>query len=401
MWKGKHVLLGISGGIAAYKAPELIRLFIKAGAEVRVVATKNALEFVTPLTLETLSKSKLYYDTFGSVNEYSTEHVSVSNWADFLVVAPATANIIGKFANGIADDALSTTYLAFDKPVFIAPAMNCRMYAHPAVQENINRLISVGVKFIGPGEGELACGVSGRGRMEEPDSIFNFITEAFSGNLPWAGKKILVTAGPTYERIDPVRFIGNYSSGKMGFALAEACAKRGAEVFLIAGPVDMKTENSSIHRIDIESASQMYEESVSLFPEMDAAILCAAVADFTPENVEDTKIKREEDDLLLHLKPTKDIAAALGASKKQGQTLVGFALETDQEIEHAKLKLERKNLDFIVLNSLRDKGAGFRHDTNKISILNIDGYKFEYPIKTKKEVAEDILDIMDSYINDN
>jgi len=400
MWKGKHVLIGISGGIAAYKAPELIRLFIKAGAEVKVVATRNAMEFVTKLTLETLSKNKLYFETFDSGNVYSTEHISHAEWADLLVVAPATANILGKFASGIADDALSTTYLAFDKPVFIAPAMNCHMYGHPFVQDNINKLRSAGVSFIEPAEGELACGDYGKGRMEEPVSIFEFVTAFIENQSSWSGKKILLTAGPTYERIDPVRFIGNFSSGKMGFALAEACAKRGAEVILVAGPVSIEAYHPAITRINVESAAQMFEESVRYFPETDAAILCAAVADFTPEMILDTKTKRGEDDLLVKLKPTKDIAATLGSTKNNKQVLVGFALETDNEEENAISKLDRKNLDFIVLNSLNDEGAGFRHDTNKISIINREGYRFEYPLKTKKEVAEDILNVLNSYFID-
>jgi len=398
MWKGKHVLLGISGGIAAYKTPELIRLFVKAGANVRVVVTKNALEFVTPLTLETLSKNNVYLDVFGPVNDYSTEHISLSDWADFLLVAPATADILGKFANGIADDALSTTYLAFNKPVFIAPAMNCRMYAHPAVQNNLNVLLSRGVTCIGPAEGELACGVTGKGRMEDPMKIFNEVSKTLSGQAPWSGKKVLITAGPTYEKIDPVRFIGNYSSGKMGFALAEAAAKRGATVQLVTGPVSLTTQHPNIERIDVESAQQMYDVCVRLFPQTDIGILCAAVADFSPQTASDTKTKRGEDDLTLLLKPTKDIAATLGNSKRADQVLIGFALETDDELNNAQGKLERKNFDFIVLNSLKDKEAGFRYDTNKIRILNKDGYQFDFPLKSKQEVAEDILDTINDYL---
>jgi len=394
MWKGKHVLLGISGGIAAYKAPELIRLFIKAGAEVRVVVTKNALAFVTPLTLETISRNKLYKDIFEPVNEYSTEHISLGDWADFMLIAPATANIIGKFAGGIADDALSTAYLAFNKPVFIAPAMNVRMYGHVAVQQNIDRLRSSGVVFIEPVEGELACGDSGKGRMEEPANIFRILTDKLAEKAPWEGKKVLLTAGPTYERIDPVRFIGNYSSGKMGFALAEACAKRGAAVSLVTGPVNLQVQHHAIERIDVESAQQMYEACTRLFPEMDLGILCAAVADFSPETTFETKTKRGEDDLNLLLKPTKDIAAALGQIKKTGQLLVGFALETDEEELNAIRKLERKNLDYIVLNSLNNVGAGFLHDTNQVTIFSRDGYHFDFPLKPKHEVAEDILDVI-------
>lgn len=398
MFKVKHVLIGISGGIAAYKVPILIRLFIKSGAEVKVVATRNSLEFVTQLTLETLSKNKLYVDTFGSENDYSTEHVSYADWADLLIIAPATANILGKFASGIADDALSTTFLAFDKPVFVAPAMNCRMYENFAVQENINKLKSSGVRFIESGEGELACGDFGKGRMEEPEVIFEKVSGFFAEKLNWSGKNILITAGPTYEKIDPVRFIGNYSTGKMGFALAEVCAERGAEVTLIAGPVNLEIKNPLITRINVESADQMYEESVKIFERMDAAVLCAAVSDFSPVNTFDTKTKRGEEDLIIKLKPTKDIAAKLGSIKRSNQVLVGFALETDNEEENAISKLDRKNLDFIVLNSLNDIGAGFAHNTNKIKIINKDGYRFDFPLKSKKEVAEDIINELNNIL---
>jgi phosphopantothenoylcysteine decarboxylase / phosphopantothenate---cysteine ligase len=397
MLKGKRVLLGISGGIAAYKTPELIRLFIKAGADVKVVVTQNALEFVTELTLQTVSKNAVYKNVFAPVNEYSTEHIALSDWADLLLVAPATANILGKFAGGIADDALSTTYLAFNKQVFVAPAMNSKMYEHPAVQKNMEMLREAGVRFIEPTEGELACGDFGKGRMEDPIVLFNTVSEYIKKGLPWAGKRILITAGPTYEKIDPVRFIGNYSSGKMGFALAEACARRGASVELIAGPVSLKTEARNIERIDVESASEMYQAATSRFPQSDAAILCAAVADFTPLEYAENKKKRGVEDLHLQLKPTQDIAAALGEAKKQGQVLVGFALETNQEMQNAQSKLDRKNLDFIVLNSLNNAGAGFRHDTNQISILHKEGYHYDFPIKSKKEVAEDILNELDNY----
>lgn len=398
MWKGKHILLGISGGIAAYKTPELIRLFVKAGAEVQVVVTKNALEFVTRLTLETVSKNKIYVDPYEEINAYSTEHIALNEWADLFLIAPATANILGKFAGGIADDALSTTFLAFNKPVFVAPAMNFKMYEHPSVQKNMQYLRETGVHFIESAEGELACGDFGKGRMEEPAAIFKSLSDFLSEQQPWAGKKILITAGPTYEKIDPVRFIGNYSSGKMGFALAEACAEWGAEVLLIAGPVALTMKHPNIKRIDVESAAQMFEAATFRFPEMDAAILCAAVADFTPAETFENKKKRGADDLSLQLKPTADIAATLGQSKKDGQVLVGFALETDQEEQNAKSKLERKNLDFIVLNSLKDAGAGFRHETNKITVLNRDGYTFSFPLKSKKEVAADIIHILADYI---
>lgn len=394
MLKGKHVLIGISGGIAAYKIPELVRLFIKSGAEVKVIATKNALEFVTPMTLETLSQNKLYCETFDSANQYSTDHISHAKWGDILVVAPATANIIGKFANGIADDALSTTFMAFDKFVYVAPAMNVNMYEHPELQENIVKLKKRGVSIIEPNEGELACGDIGKGRMEEPAGILKYVEESLLLQSSWSGKKILITAGPTFEKIDPVRFIGNYSSGKMGFAIAEACANRGAEVFLISGPVSLKTFHPNIKRIDVESAEEMYQESLKIFSDMNAAILSAAVADFTPETVFDSKKKRGSEDLILRLKPTKDIASSLGMMKNNTQILVGFALETDNEEENALLKLDKKNLDFIVLNSLKEEGAGFRHDTNKIMIINKEGYRFDFPLKDKKDVAEDILNTL-------
>lgn len=394
-------MIGISGGIAAYKIPELIRLFIKAGAEVKVVATKNALEFVTRLTLETVSKNTIYVDPYEEVNTYSTEHIALNEWADLFLIAPATANVLGKFAGGIADDSLSTTFLAFNKPVFIAPAMNTKMYEHPSVQKNLQFLREIGIHFLEPAVGELACGDFGKGRMEDVSVIFKKLSDFIHGQLPWSDKKILITAGPTFEKIDPVRFIGNYSSGKMGFSLAEACANRGATVLLIAGPVSLTTQNPRIERVDVESAAEMFEVTTSRFSEMDAAILCAAVADFTPAETAVTKTKRGEEDLILQLMPTKDIAAALGNAKKDNQILVGFALETDQEVQNAKSKLERKNLDFIVLNSLKDAGAGFKLDTNKITILNKDGYDFEFPLKSKKEVAEDILDVLANYIGIN
>jgi len=399
MWKGKRILLGISGGIAAYKTPELIRLFVKAGAEVRVVVTKNALEFVTRITLETVSKNNIYIDPYEEVNTYSTEHIALNDWADIMLVAPATANILGKFACGIADDALSTSFLAFNKPVFVAPAMNCKMYEHPSVQKNIKYLREIGVHFIEPTDGELACGDFGKGRMEEPAGIFKTLSDFIGEQQPWSKIKILITAGPTYEKIDPVRFIGNYSSGKMGFALAEACAERGAKVLLISGPVSLKIQHPNIERIDVESATQMFDAATSRFADCNAAILCAAVADFTPAVTFDTKTKRGEDDLSLQLIPTKDIAAALGSTKRSDQVLVGFALETDHEEQNALSKLERKNLNFIVLNSLNDTGAGFQHDTNKISILDSNGYTFEFPLKSKKEVALDIVNILANYID--
>jgi phosphopantothenoylcysteine decarboxylase / phosphopantothenate---cysteine ligase len=398
MLKGKRILLGVSGGIAAYKTPDLIRLFIKAGAEVRVVTTQNALEFVTKLTLQTVSKNEVYTDVFEPSNEYSTEHIALNDWADLMIVAPATANILGKFANGIADDALSTSYLAFNKPVFVAPAMNTKMYQHPAVSANFELLQQRGVHFIDSSDGELACGDVGKGRMEDPIVVFRIVSDFFKMGLPWTGKKILITAGPTYEKIDPVRFIGNYSSGKMGYALAEACANRGASVLLVSGPVALKTRHPNIERFNVESAAQMFEKTMELFPVSNATILCAAVADFTPSQTFDSKKKRGTSDLQLTLKPTRDIAATLGSLKKESQVLVGFALETDEEISNALSKLKRKNLDFIVLNSLNNPGAGFQHNTNQITILNREGACFDFPLKTKTEASEDILNELNNYI---
>jgi phosphopantothenoylcysteine decarboxylase / phosphopantothenate---cysteine ligase len=398
MLKDKHILLGISGGIAAYKTPELIRLFVKAGAQVRVVATKNALEFVTELTLQTVSKNEVYTDTFAKQNEYSTEHIALNDWADVLLVAPATANILGKFASGIGDDALSTSFLAFNKPVFAAPAMNTKMFNNAAVQNNMDLLKKRGIQFIEPTEGVLACGDYGKGRMADPESIFNRIYQHVQKSQSLLGQKILITAGPTYEKIDPVRFIGNFSTGKMGFALAEACASRGAEVILVSGPVSQKTIHPNIHRMDVVGADEMYRATVESFANVNAAILCAAVADFTPETVFDSKKKRGEDDLIVRLKPTKDIAEALGKSKKKGQILVGFALETDNELVHATSKLKRKNLDFIVLNSLNNPGAGFMHDTNQITIIQQNGETETYPLKSKTEVAYDIINALEKLL---
>ncbi len=386
-----NILLGISGGIAAYKTPELIRLFRKQGATVKTVCTQNALQFVTPLTLETLSQNKVYSDMFAPVEQYSTAHITLADWADCLVVAPASADIIGKFANGIADDALSTVFLAFHKPVFVAPAMNTHMYAHPAVQANLQKLATFGVRFIEPREGELACGSIGKGRMEEPAEIARTIKDFFRPK-DLSGRKVMITSGPTYEKIDPVRFIGNYSSGKMGFALAETCAERGAEVTLIAGPVQLKTIHPNIKRIDVESADEMYRAATEQFAMHDGAILCAAVADFRPESRAEQKVKRGADALTITLQPTQDIAAALGKQKSGRQFLIGFALETEHESTHAQEKMKRKNFDFIVLNSLRDAQAGFGYDTNKITIFRNNGTSQAFDLKDKKQVAEDIID---------
>lgn len=389
--KGKHIVLGISGSIAAYKACLLIRLFIQAGAEVQVVITPAGKEFITPVTLSALTSKPVISDFFAQRDGTWHSHVDLGQWADAMIVAPATASTLAKMANGVADNMLVTTYLSMKAPVFIAPAMDLDMYAHPATQANLQRLRSFGNIIIEPGEGELASHLVGKGRMEEPEAIFSCIDRFFSPERKLlAGKRIMITAGPTYERIDPVRFIGNYSSGKMGFALAEACAELGAEVDLIAGPVGLRTSHPAIRRVDVESAQEMYDASLAVFPQCDAAILSAAVADFTVETSAPEKIKRGKEGMDLKLVPTRDIAAALGREKKEGQKLVGFALETVNEKANARQKLEKKNCDFIVLNSLRDEGAGFMVDTNKITIVTSDEV-FEFPLKTKTEVAKDIV----------
>jgi phosphopantothenoylcysteine decarboxylase/phosphopantothenate--cysteine ligase len=393
----KKIIVGITGGIAAYKIPQLIRLFTKNGDEVKVVATKNALQFVTPLTLETVSGNAVYSDVFASRNEYSTEHIALADWADMIVVAPATANIIGKFASGIADDALSTLLLAFAKDIVVCPAMNTNMFNSPVVQENLNCLKDKGVNILSPAEGELACGTSGVGRMPEPEEIFEFVEAVFAKKLSMSGKTVLVTAGPTYERIDSVRFIGNFSTGKMGFAVAEELAERGAKVILVAGPTSLTAKHRNIKQINVESAREMYAAATENFGSCDAAILSAAVADYRPENVADHKIKKTADTetLDIHLVQNPDILATLGKMKTGRQLLVGFALETDNELENAKSKLVRKNLDMIVLNSLKDKGAGFGHDTNKVTIITADGTVTEGTLKSKAAVAKDIADRME------
>lgn len=396
--QGKKIVLGITGSIAAYKAAVLIRLLIKKGAEVQVVITPAGKEFITPITLSALTSKPVISEFFAQRDGSWHSHVALGQWADAMLVAPATASSIGKMAHGIADNMLITTYLSMKAPVFVAPAMDLDMFAHPSTTANLNTLRSYGNHIIEPAEGELASHLVGKGRMEEPENIVAYLERYFAQRDELAGKKIVITAGPTYEKIDPVRFIGNYSSGKMGFALAEECAARGAEVTLVAGPVQMKTVHPAIRRIDVESCAEMYEATTAAFTEANAAILCAAVADFTPETTADTKIKREGDDLVLRLKPTHDIAAALGRMKQPHQHLVGFALETNDETAHAQDKLRRKNLDFIVLNSLRDAGAGFRHDTNKVTIISDSDIK-EYPLKSKAEVAKDIVDELVMRVN--
>ena len=399
MLKGKKIVLGITGSIAAYKACMIIRLLIKQGAEVQVVITPAGKEFITPITLSALTSKPVISDFFSQRDGTWHSHVDLGLWADAMVIAPATASTIGKMAHGIADNMLITTYLSMKAPVFVAPAMDLDMYAHPSTQGNLEILRSYGNHIIEPQSGFLASHLVGKGRMEEPEQIVDCLDRFFSQNESMKGKRVLITAGPTYEKIDPVRFVGNYSSGKMGFALAEECARRGAEVDFICGPVssDMKTQSPLIHRYDVESAKDMFERATSMFSTVDAGILCAAVADFTPEITADEKIKRKGDDMVIRLKPTQDIAAALGQMKTEAQILVGFALETNDEKYNAQLKLKKKNLDFIVLNSLNDEGAGFRCDTNKITIISVDDEK-DFPLKSKAEVAKDIVDELENHI---
>lgn len=393
MLKGKKIVLGITGSIAAYKACLIIRALIKQGAEVQVVITPAGKEFITPITLSALTHKPVVSEFFSQRDGTWNSHVDLGLWADAMLFAPATASTIGKMANGIADNMLITTYLSMKAPVFIAPAMDLDMYAHPSTQQNLKTLQGYGNHIIEPQSGFLASGLEGKGRMEEPERIVEFLDKALSQTEPQkdlAGKSILITAGPTYEKIDPVRFIGNYSSGKMGFALAAECARRGADVTLVAGPVSLSTPEG-VNRIDVESCQEMYEASTKAFPKMDAAILCAAVADFRPETTADQKIKREKDDLILRLQPTHDIAQQLGKLKTDNQVLIGFALETNDEEVNAKKKLAKKNLDFIVLNSTRNKGTTFRSDDNQISIISANGQK-DFPKKPKTEVARDIVD---------
>ncbi|MDY5487986.1 MAG: bifunctional phosphopantothenoylcysteine decarboxylase/phosphopantothenate--cysteine ligase CoaBC [Butyricimonas virosa] len=392
MLKGKHIILGVTGSIAAYKAATLTRLLVKEGASVKVVMTPLAKEFITPLTMATLSKSPIMVDFYNPENGDWNSHVDLGLWADLYLIAPASANTIGKMAGGIADNLLLTTYLSAKCPVMVAPAMDLDMYKHPVTQRNLKVLQSFGNIIIEPESGELASGLIGKGRMEEPERIVAFIADYFARQEDFKGKKVVVTAGPTYEKIDPVRFIGNYSSGKMGLAIVEEFAGRGAEVVLVCGPVNLKTSHPAIRRVDVESAAQMYEVTSKEFVNSDVAVLSAAVADFTPKEKADHKIKRGKDDLLLELLPTKDIAAELGRIKTASQLLVGFALETNDEEVNALSKMQRKNLDMIVLNSLNDKGAGFSVDTNKVTILDKAGNKTVYELKTKVEVAKDIVD---------
>ncbi len=399
MLKGKQIIVGVTGSIAAYKAAILVRLLVKEGAEVKVVMTELAKQFITPLTMATLSKHPVMVEFYNPENGDWHSHVDMGLWADLYLIAPATANTIGKMAHGIADNLLLTTYLSAKCPVMVAPAMDLDMYRHPATQRNLEVLKGYGNVIVEPAEGELASGLVGKGRMAEPEEIVAFIRHFFAGKAELKGKKVLLTAGPTYEKIDPVRFIGNYSSGKMGFALAEEFASRGAEVLLVSGPVNQDTAHANIRRIDVESAGEMFEEVMKYSGECDVVVSCAAVADFTPARKAAVKLKRGADDLILELKPTRDIAAELGRRKKEGQLLVGFALETNDEECNALLKLHKKNLDLVVLNSLKDQNACFGYDTNKVTMIDRKENRYEYGLKSKKEVAADIVDRIVLIIN--
>lgn len=398
MLNGKHIVLGITGGIAAYKSAYLLRLLIKAGCEVQVVMTPNAKQFITPVTMSALSGKPVVSEFFTANTGEWHSHVDLGLWADAMLIAPATASSIGKMANGIADNMLITTYLSAKAPVFVAPAMDLDMMAHPSTQANLDKLRSYGNHIIEPVAGELASHLVGKGRMEEPERIIEVLRDFFSHKNDFSGKKILITAGPTFEPIDPVRFIGNYSSGKMGYAIAEAAARRGAEVTIVSGPVSVQSCNPAIRVIKVETAKEMLEATLAAFPAVDAAVMAAAVADYAPEQVAPHKIKREKDEIpVIKLVKNPDIAATLGQMKRDDQVLVGFALETDHELENACDKVQRKKLDFIVLNSLCDQGAGFGTDTNKITIVDKSGHRQSYPLKAKSAVADDILDFLISY----
>ena len=393
--QGKHIVLGVTGGIAAYKSANLIRLLVKEGAEVQVIMTPNAKEFITPLTLATLSRNPVISEFFTANTGEWHSHVDLGIWADCMIVAPATASTIAKMANGVADNMLITSYLSARSKVFVAPAMDLDMFCHPTTQSNIQRLRSFGNTIIEPAEGELASGLVGKGRMAEPEEILKEVCSYFRSEQLLAGKRIMITAGPTFERIDPVRFIGNFSSGKMGYALAEAAASFGAEVCLVSGPVGLTISNSSVKVFNVESAEQMKEKCLELFPEMDITIMAAAVADYRPVEKADRKIKREKTELItLELVKNPDIIASLGEIKRKGQKLVGFALETDNELANAKEKLRRKNLDMIVLNSLNDKGAGFGTDTNRVTVIYADGEQKTFPLMSKKELAFELMLLM-------
>lgn len=400
MLQGKHIVVGITGGIAAYKTATLVRLLVKAGAEVQVIMTPNAREFITPVTLSTLSGKPVISEFFTANTGQWNSHVDLGLWADAMVIAPATASTIAKMAHGVADNMLVTTYLSAKAPVFLAPAMDLDMMAHPTTRHNLDLLRGYGNHVIEPREGELASHLVGKGRMEEPENIFAVLDAFFASRQELAGKKVLITAGPTHERIDPVRFIGNYSSGKMGFALAQECADRGAHVTLVTGPVALRLAHPLVTRVDVTSADEMHQAVMEHFGEQDAAIFCAAVADYKVANIATKKIKREHNENpIIELVKNPDIAASAAASKRSGQVTVGFALETDNEEFNAQDKLQRKNLDFIVLNSLRDKGAGFQTDTNKVTIFTREGDTLRYDTKSKQLVAVDIVDLLTKYMS--
>lgn len=401
MLKGKKFILGISGGIAAYKCAQLVRLLVKEGAEVQVIMTKLAKEFITPLTMATLSKRPILVDFFNPENGDWNSHVDSGLWADAMIVAPATANTMGKMANGVADNLLITTYLSARCPVFVAPTMDLDMYQHPSTQRNMSTLKTYGNHLIEPNSGELASGLVGKGRMAEPEEIVDYLKGFFARKeqADLTGKTVLVSAGPTQEKIDPVRFIGNYSSGKMGYSIAEELAARGAQVMLVSGPSELCVKHPNIELQNVKSAEEMHLACANKFKGVDAAIMTAAVADYTPKYKADEKVKRKSKELSIELVATKDIAAELGAVKTENQVLVGFALETQNAQDNAKLKLKKKNLDFIVLNCLKDEGAGFNTDTNKICIIDQQNKIQDYPLKTKTEVAVDIVNELANRLN--
>ena len=391
--EGKHIVLGITGSIAAYKSAILTRLLIKKGAEVQIVMSPAGKEFISPVTLSALSGKPVISDFFASADGTWHSHVDLGLWADIMLIAPATATTLGKMVTGIADNMLITTYLSMKAPVFVAPAMDLDMFKHTTTQRNLLTLKNDGVNIIDPGVGKLASHLEGKGRMEEPENIISILEDYFNIEQDLLKKKILITSGPTYEKIDPVRYIGNFSTGKMGFALAEECASRGAEVLLVTGPTFLTTSHFNIKRIDVESASDMYDASITAFPEMDIAILSAAVADYRPADRHDKKIKRKDgEDIIITFTPNPDIAATLGKMKTNNQLIIGFALETNNEESNAVRKIEKKNFNYIVLNSLKDSGAGFGHDTNKITIISKKGEKISFNLKSKREVAKDIID---------
>jgi len=391
MWRGRKILVGVTGSIAAYKIPLLVRFLVKEGAEVRVLMTNDAAGFVTPLTLSTVSKNPVHSEFSNPATGEWVNHVELGLWADLLVIAPVTANTLAKMAHGFCDNLLMAAYLSARCPVMVAPAMDLDMWKHATTVSNIETLISRGVAIVKPAHGELASGLTGEGRMEEPELIFRAIQHFFDANLPLKNKKVLVSAGPTFEKIDAVRYIGNRSTGKMGFALADAFAAQGADVTLVSGPVHVQTQNSSIRRIDVESAGEMYEQCLRIYETTDIAVMSAAVADYTASQPSDRKIKKENKAFEISLTPTRDILATMGSLKKENQFLAGFALETDNEADNARAKLKKKNLDLIVLNSLNDEGAGFGHDTNKITLIDSAGKETPYELMSKEATAKNIV----------